>query len=199
MKNTEIQLFSGKTFDFLDLKPINIDISDIAHALSQLCRFNGHTDRFYSVAEHSLYVSSLVHPNYAIYGLLHDAAEAYIGDMTTPLKSAIKHNFYSDIFLSTLHRDILDIIAIRYDLDKFKFFDEEIKRVDKRMAVTEGERLMRNVGDWPDYHTGFRPYDMDLRCFMPKEAEMKFLKRFLAIYPGAEQGEEKQNVVYIDT
>ena len=87
-----IQTYTGKSFNPLageneDCGPI--ELMDIAHALSHLCRFNGHTKRFYSVGEHSLYVSTLLEhhePAIQAWGLLHDAAEAYLGDMVRPIK-----------------------------------------------------------------------------------------------------------------
>lgn len=87
-----IQTYTGKLFNPLaaeneDCGPI--DLMDIAHALSNLCRFNGHTKRFYSVGEHSLHVACvLAHtsPENQAWGLLHDAAEAYLGDMVRPIK-----------------------------------------------------------------------------------------------------------------
>lgn len=84
-----IVMHSGQTVNLVDPDPDTILIEDIAHNLSKLCRFNGATDRFYSVAEHSLYVSELVGPVHAMAGLMHDAAEAYLGDVVTPLKQLL--------------------------------------------------------------------------------------------------------------
>jgi hypothetical protein len=58
----------------------------IAHALARICRFTGHSHQFYSVAEHSVRVSELLPPRLRIAGLLHDASEAYLGDMAKPMK-----------------------------------------------------------------------------------------------------------------
>lgn len=85
-----ILTYTGEIFKFKDVCPDTICIEDIAHSLSHLCRYTGHTNMFYSVAQHSLLVSEKmpneVGPEEKLGGLLHDAAEAYIGDMSTPLK-----------------------------------------------------------------------------------------------------------------
>lgn len=98
-----IQTFTGRAFDLLDPKPKQIDPLDIAHALSNLCRFTGHVRTFYSVAQHSCLVAEIVSDLWRsgpsgrpcpelvqLAALLHDAPEAYIGDVSTPLKRAIR-------------------------------------------------------------------------------------------------------------
>lgn len=84
-----IQTYTGKKFHPFDPKPEEICIEDIAHSLAHICRFNGHTEFFYSVAQHSLIVAHLLKdesPLTQLLGLLHDAAEAYIGDIPAPIK-----------------------------------------------------------------------------------------------------------------
>lgn len=81
-----IQTYSGKQYWPLDPRPADVTIIDIAHALSMTCRFAGHCNRFYSVAEHSVHVSGLVPADDALVALFHDAPEAYIHDITRPLK-----------------------------------------------------------------------------------------------------------------
>ena len=85
---------SGKHLDLLKPDADMVDPRDISHALAHLCRFNGHTREFYSVAQHCCIVAELVPEEYKLAALLHDAPEAYLGDMTRPLKqwiSAYEH------------------------------------------------------------------------------------------------------------
>lgn len=79
--------YSGRRVHILSPRPEDIDIADIAHALAHVNRFGGHTRRFYSVAEHSVLVSRLVPPEFVFQGLMHDASEAYLGDVIRPLKA----------------------------------------------------------------------------------------------------------------
>src|SRR5690348_5556551 len=81
-----IETYSGNRFHILDPRQDEINIVDIAHALSMMCRFTGHVRKFYSVAEHSVHVSRLVPAEDAFWGLVHDASESYIQDLNRPLK-----------------------------------------------------------------------------------------------------------------
>lgn len=94
MNPTTMITVSGRRVDVLRPSPDDFRIEDIAHSLSQLCRYTGHTNRFYSVAEHCLNVRYLADPQdkdpqVALWALLHDAHEAYIGDISTPVKAAL--------------------------------------------------------------------------------------------------------------
>lgn len=89
MSNDWIQTYTGKKFFPLHPHQNEYVIEDIAHALSMKCRFAGHCNAFYSVAEHSVKVSRIVAPESQLWGLLHDAAEAYLPDVCQPIKSQI--------------------------------------------------------------------------------------------------------------
>lgn len=106
-----------------DISQINIE--DIAHSLSMQCRFGGHCSRFYSVAEHSVFVSHIVQPENALEALLHDSSEGYVTDLPTPIKKmcpdfeTLEHKFYAKIcrkfgipFDMTLEVKIADRIAL---------------------------------------------------------------------------------------
>lgn len=89
MADTRIMLASGALFDILDPEGSDFTLQDIAHGLGRVCRFAGQTNRFYSVAEHCFHVARLVPVEHGRAGLLHDASEAFIGDVTRPLKALL--------------------------------------------------------------------------------------------------------------
>lgn len=80
---------SGRRFFVIDPDRESIVIDDIAHALAHVCRYGGHCRQFYSVAQHSVHVSKLVPRHLALHGLMHDASEAYLGDVVRPLKAQL--------------------------------------------------------------------------------------------------------------
>lgn len=84
-----ILTLQGRLFDYRAPEQHDFSIDEIAHALSNLCRFTGHTRSFYSVAQHSVLVCDLAPPEYRLEALLHDAHEAYVGDVNSPLKALL--------------------------------------------------------------------------------------------------------------
>lgn len=133
---------SNKFIDPLKPDPDSIEILDIAHSLSMICRYTGHIRDFYSVAQHSLIVKSLVPSKYKLAALLHDAEEAYIGDWSSPLKASLK----------TLYPGIDDIgerlrVAIfgRFGLD-YAQYDDVIHEADDAVYRMERDTFWRGGG-----------------------------------------------------
>jgi 5'-deoxynucleotidase YfbR-like HD superfamily hydrolase len=90
----EVRTFMGKMIDPFNPDPDQITLVDIAHSLSNLCRWNGHTMKYYSVAEHSIFVQNMVQSREdKLAAMLHDASEAYISDVTRPVKHRLKNYF----------------------------------------------------------------------------------------------------------
>ena len=165
-----IQTYSGIKFRFMNPSPEEIRIEDIAHALSMLCRFNGHCRKFYSVAEHSYLVSILVPDSLALYGLLHDAGEAYLPDICRPQKDFI-------LGFREMETVVLSAILTKYGLRPK--LPDGVKQVDTRLCYTEGAKLMPDVSDWEIQEI---PYAMHLFCYKPAEAEKIFLERFYQLW-----------------
>lgn len=129
----QILTATGRYFDFTRPTRDMIDIDDIAIALSRMPRFTGHTTTFYSVAQHSVLVAHVVPEEYALQGLLHDATEAYMGDMSTPLKQLVPE--YKAIE-NRVERAICERFGLPFPLHP------SIKAADLRMLVTERRDLM---------------------------------------------------------
>lgn len=115
---TTIQTYTGLRFDLADPKPEMFNIVDIAHALSLICRFTGHSRHHYSVAQHSVMVASLIqerNPELALEALLHDGAEAYVGDVSSPMKVLMKETspVYKDI-TERVERAMAERFGLKY-------------------------------------------------------------------------------------
>lgn len=128
-----LQTYTGKKFTPLDPRPEDICAEDIAHALGNMCRFNGHCKRFYSVAEHSIRVAELAPDCLLRLALLHDAAEVYLTDMPRPLKSAFPE-------FSIIERRIRACILERFNVSLDGW--EEVEYADMIMLATEARDLM---------------------------------------------------------
>lgn len=149
--------FSGKRIDLRNPDPRQISLFDIAQALGNQCRFTGQVRDFYSVAEHCIHAAELVPPEFRLAALLHDAQEAYIADLSTPMKAEVGPSY----------REIENRIVIALD-ERFSMngqlieLPECVKVADRRMLMTERDALFDNYEDWgPGFeeverHPGFK-------------------------------------------
>lgn len=161
-----IATHTGKRYRPGNPRVEDIDIQDIAHALSLICRFNGHTKEFYSVAQHSVLVALQCSPENALEGLLHDAHEAYIGDVATPLKP----------FLPDFKQlDKINELAIRRKFGLPAEKSPEVKLQDSRAAVTEKRDLLPNSPPWD---IDIQPWEAKILPWSPYLSEMAFLAWF---------------------
>lgn len=165
-----IQTFTGKQFWPLEPRIEDIDINDIAHALSNLCRYGGHVNYFYSVAQHCVLVSRVVPPEQALRGLLHDAAEAYLIDLPRPIKRSPGMEAYCAAE-KTLQRAIYQ----RFGLSPND--PDCIKTADNQLLRTEQRDLMKPApAAWKDYRVGALPEKIE--PWTPLASRLTFLKRF---------------------
>jgi hypothetical protein len=162
------QTFTGRAFYPFDPRPEDIDPGDIAHALAHICRYGGHSRRFYSVAEHAVRCSQIVPPEDALWALLHDAAEAYVGDMVRPLKTHPGLAFFQE----TEDR-ILRAVCDRFGLPHA--MPDSVKRADEILCATEARDLMRTQRF--DWHLREAPLPAPIRPWKPKAAKRIFLDR----------------------
>lgn len=162
-----IQTHGGRQFWPLAPRAVDIDIADIAHSLSLLCRFNGHCRAFYSVAEHSLRVSRICPPEHALWGLLHDAAEAYFGDIPRPVKAQFPA-------VAAMEERLLRAAAERFALPWP--LPAAVRAADERLLATEARDLM---GAPPaDWRLEACPLAERIEPLAPVAAETAFLARF---------------------
>jgi hypothetical protein len=166
---TSILLSNGDFFDFKEPRNHEYDIRTIAHALSNLCRYTGHSKRFYSVAEHCVLVSNLIEPKYALEGLLHDASEAFCGDVASPLKKLIPQ--YAKIE-EGVQEALAAYFGLRYP------FPPEVHHADKIAYVTERTSIS-DTGKDTLWFTDLVPSDrFPIKGLTPNQAKAAFLERY---------------------
>lgn len=178
--------YSGRAVNPIDLDAAHIAIEDIAHHLSMLCRFNGATRVFYSVAEHSVRVSRIAErravgaiahvKQVGLAGLLHDASEAYISDVTRPVKATPGFASYLEI-----EADLQERIFARFGLP-FRALPAEVIAADDAMLAIEFRDLVANTPPHFIEAAGTTPpLAYQLR---PAQAKEAFLRRFAQLTGG---------------
>lgn len=162
-----ILLASGSYFDFENPEGSAIDLHDIVNGLSNLCRFTGQCHTFYSVAEHSVHCSYLVPPEDAYAALMHDAAEAVMGDVSRPLKSLLPD-------YKRIEKRVEAAIAVRFGLPPE--MPVSVKRADMHMLAVEQRQCMLNSDRWPGIEIeGKIP---EIKFWPPEEAYRQFCLRW---------------------
>lgn len=167
-----IQTFTGRQYWPAAPHPDDIDIKDIAHALSHECRYGGHCRKFYSVAEHSYWVSALVPREHAFVALLHDAPEAYIKDIPRPIKRSLPD-----------YRALEDLnwgaIAAKFSLPIE--LPDCVHHADIAMLLSEQRALMPiRLWDQEEFH--IEPAQFVPLCWPPAKAKQMFLNRYMELH-----------------
>lgn len=154
-----IRTHSGIYINIFDTTPEMICIEDIAHGLSFQPRFAGHLDRLYSVAQHSIKSAEMASEPNKFAALLHDASEAYMLDMPTPIKARMPE-------YQIIENNLMSVIAKKFG---FQFpLDPEIKIIDKVMVNLEWEMLVMSN-------------NKEFKCLTAIQAKKEFLRIYYAL------------------
>ncbi len=177
----------ARAFDLLNPRAENVLTTDIAHALSLVCRFNGHCAWHYSVAQHSLLVAYIIEkeggtPEEQLAGLLHDATEAYVGDMVRPLKEGMREFYESHSLVSLfdeVERRAWVAICLRFDIDPV--LPDCVKTADLVALATEKRDLMpEHPEPWPCLD-GIEPDAETIDPWQPSQAAINYHHRLLQL------------------
>lgn len=177
---TEMETYTGKYVDLLDPKPEQICLADIAVGLANTPRFGGQVSRWYSVAEHSVRVSEAVEaPGLKLAGLLHDAHEAYTGDITAPLKRSIVvsiNDGYDPV--KYIQSDLDWAIGMALGVTPLLLKDDRVKKADDEVMFREAAGLKYSHGIGT--HWGNNEYYEPLVDYgwTPAEAERRFIETY---------------------
>lgn len=187
MTEPYIGTYTNKKFYFLDPKPEQICIEDIAQALSMNCRFSGHVSKFYSVAEHCCIIADLVEAadkssTEVLSALLHDASEAYICDIPRPIKPYLDNYFDMEL---KIERVIQKKYSITAKTDLINYYDHHI-------CGEEARQLFLHVPDWVEEFERLK--DIKINAWTPDQAKKEFLDRFARFnyHVNIETPEEKE-------
>lgn len=184
IRGGSIVLYSGAYFDFTAPNGDLVFIHDIARGLANTCRFGGQSERFYSVAEHSVLASQHVPNKWAYEALMHDAAEALIGDIPKPLKQLLPD-------FMNIERQVEEVVADRFGFSPHT--PDTVKLIDIQMLAAEQTQVMGNDDSWAFTH-GLQAAPVTIEFWSPTEAYERFLRRYFELrdLPQPTDGEEKQ-------
>lgn len=177
-----IETYSGIKFNVFDPKSADVNILDIAHALSMCTRFNGHLCKYYSVAEHSWIISQVLPQEHKLAGLLHDASEAYLSDIPRPIKYMLPE-------VKEIDTKVSDVILQKYGIHSVP---DTVHLLDRQMCLAEAEASNMNTGDWDENHDQFGHIKVDLRWWNWRTARFMFIERFHNLTKGKWQYEYYQ-------
>lgn len=163
-----MQTFTGRAFWALNPKAEDIHIQDIAHGLSNICRYNGQCANFYSVAEHSVLLYQALPPEFRFWGLMHDASEAYICDVPRPYKHALTN--YKEI-----EERIMRVIADKYGMPWP--MPDAVKALDSQIIINEKAALFKTEPA-PWRIRGESIPKLEIHCWPPSTAKAQFLSAF---------------------
>ncbi|RYI03693.1 HD family hydrolase [Proteus mirabilis] len=170
---------TNKHFYYLDVRIEDMDIQDIATGLANECRFNGQIDNFYSVAQHSVYTSYLVAPEFALEALLHDASEAYVKDLPSPLKKLLPEYKLIELRVEKM---------IRKKFGLPENMSDKVHFADLMMLATEKRDLDIDADSNWLMLEGIPASDFAVNPLTPRQAKSLFLRRFNELYKEVENG-----------
>jgi len=171
-----METHSGQRFYPLDPREDEIHPADIAHALGHVCRFGGHVRRFYSVAEHCVLMHDAAWDaghdrEVAAHMLLHDATEAYVGDMVRPLKRAIPH-------YEAIEHALWQVIIRRFNLRDVEETRPVVKEYDNRILITERDAVCNPSNNlWGPEFATLTPLDVPVIGWGPGHATAEYRER----------------------
>jgi hypothetical protein len=176
----------GRALDLLDPQPDDVDLEEIARALGHQCRYNGCTRQFYSVAEHCVLIARALRrdgatPDLQLAGLLHDAAEAYTGDLTWPVQAVLfaggpDHDPGPQIRrrYKAMQARLDALICALVGLDPEWLDDERVHDADMRILLDEREVLLEGRPR-PWVVDGQEPLGVTIGCLSPEVARIGWL------------------------